>query len=190
MGWAGILPLLCSVAAAAPPSRGGSGGPAGRAPPPLTYTAYPNMDCNQDDAECEPFHSCRDPNGKCIPCCDPATDGEEGCLQKLEAACNSNAVPFGKSPTFECVGFGYAPPGNPGLLKQACYNWVKRTPSKTNNETFFFKPGHGPKPPGAPKLFPAATSEHIRVVGRTARSSAASTSLWFDWPSTTIVAKM
>ena len=74
--------------------------------------------------------------------------------------------------------------------EQACFNWVKRTPSKTNNETFFFKPGHGPKPPGAPTLFPAATSEHIRVVGRTARSSPASTSLWFDWPSTTIVAKM
>ena len=95
---------------------------------------------------------------------------------------------------------------------QACYNWVKRAPSKTNNETFYFKPGFGPKPPGAPKLFPA-TSEHIRVVvsaterlslgcvpltsmlpavmqGRTARSSAASSSLHFDWSSTTIVAKM
>ena len=83
-----------------------------------TYTAYPNHDCNQDDAECEPFFSCRDVSGTCIKCCDPATDGDEGCLRKLEAACNSNAVPFGKSSTFTCVGFGYAPPGNPGLLKQ------------------------------------------------------------------------
>ena len=167
--------------------------PATRGETALAYTAHPNMDCNQDDAECEPFHSCRDANGTCVPCCEPATDGEAGCLQKLEAACNSNAVPFGKSAAFECVGFGYAPPGNPGLLKQvrppccphhspplpvllvglqlapavadtqACYNWVKRAPSKTNNETFYFKPGFGPKPPGAPKLFPAM-SEHIRVV--------------------------
>jgi hypothetical protein len=73
---------------------------------------------------------------------------------------------------------------------QACYNWVQRTPSKTNNETFYFKPGYGPMPPGAPKLFPAATTEQIRVVGRTATSSAASTSLWLDWSSTTIVVKM
>lgn len=73
---------------------------------------------------------------------------------------------------------------------QACYNWVQRAPSKTNNETFYFKPGYGPMAPGTPKLYPAATTEQIRVVGRTARSSATSTSLWFDWPSTTIVAKM
>lgn len=84
----------------------------------LAYTAYPNHDCNQDDAECEPFASCRDANGTCVKCCDPATDGEVGCLRKLEAACNSNAVPFGKSSAFNCIGFGYAPPGNPGLLKQ------------------------------------------------------------------------
>ncbi len=83
-----------------------------------TYTAFPNHDCNQDDAECEPFASCRDANGTCVKCCDPATDGEAGCLRKLEAACNSNAVPFGKSSAFNCIGFGYAPPGNPGLLKQ------------------------------------------------------------------------
>ena len=104
--------------------------PATRGETALTYTAHPNMDCNQDDAECEPFHSCRDANGTCIPCCDPATDGEAGCLRKLEAACNSNAVPFGKSAAFECVGFGYAPPGthaggvasarkpNPGFLRE------------------------------------------------------------------------
>ena len=85
---------------------------------PTTYKAYPNHDCNQDDAECEPFFSCRDANGTCVKCCDPATDGEAGCLRKLEAACNSNAVPFGRSSAFKCIGFGYAPPGNPGLLKQ------------------------------------------------------------------------
>ena len=143
------------------------------------------MACRQDDAECEPFASCRDASGKCVKCCDPE-DSKDVCLGKLEVACNSNAVPFGKSPNFTCVGFGYAPPGNPGLLKQACYNWRK----SSSKETFYFKPGYGPRPPGVPTLFPAATSEQIRVVGRTARSSAASTSLWFDWPSTTIVAKM
>ena len=83
----------------------------------LTYTAHPHMDCNQDDAECEPFKSCRDAAGNCIPCCDLATDGKEGCLAKLEAACNSNAVPW--NDTLTCVGFGWNPPGNPGLLKQA-----------------------------------------------------------------------
>ena len=58
------------------------------------YKAYPNMDCNQDDAECEPFLSCRDAAGKCVKCCDPATDGKDDCLAKLEVACNSNAVPW------------------------------------------------------------------------------------------------
>ena len=150
----------------------------------LTYTAHPHMDCNQDDAECEPFKSCRDTAGNCIPCCDLATDGKQGCLEKLEAACNSNAVPWNS--TLTCVGFGWNPPGNPGLLKQNCYNWVS---SRAPNATFYFKPGFGPTAPAAPRLF-VATSEHIRVVGRTARSSAASTSLHFDWPATTIVAKM
>ena len=50
--------------------------------------AYPHMNCNQDDAECEPFLSCRDAAGKCVKCCDPATDKRDGCLAKLEAACN------------------------------------------------------------------------------------------------------
>ena len=45
-------------------------------------------------------------------------------------------------------------------------------------------------PPGVPKLFPAATTKQIRIIGRSARSSAESTSLWFDWSSTTVVAKM
>ena len=118
-----LAPLLFGAAACLTELCNGTSGTSGAGQVPLpvlgtTYTAYPNHDCNQDDAECEPFFSCRDANGTCIKCCDPATDGDAGCLRKLEAACNSNAVPFGKSSTFTCIGFGYAPPGNPGLLKQ------------------------------------------------------------------------
>ena len=137
------------------------------------------MNRAQDDAECEPFKSCRDASGKCIPCCDLATDGKKGCLAKLEAACNSNSLPWNN--TLTCVGFGWNPPGNPGLLKQNCYNWVK---SGAANATFYFKPGFGPQTlPGSMKFFPA-TSNEIRLVGRTARSSTTSTSLHFDWPAT------
>jgi hypothetical protein len=60
---------------------------------------------------------------------------------------------------------------------------------KHTGGTFYFKPGFGPQAPSSPKLFPA-TSDQIRVVGRTARSSSASTSLHFDWSSTTIVARL
>ena len=61
--------------------------------------------------------------------------------------------------------------------------------SGSANATFYFKPGFGPQAPSTPKLHPA-TSSKIRVVGRTARSSPSSTALYFDWPATTIVARL
>ena len=58
---------------------------------PLAYTAYPNYDCNGDDAECKPFWSCRDADNNCVSCCEQG-DPKDQCMRKLEAACDSNKV--------------------------------------------------------------------------------------------------
>ena len=58
---------------------------------PLAYTAYPNYDCNGDDAECKPFWSCRDADNNCVSCCEKG-DPKDQCMRKLEAACDSNKV--------------------------------------------------------------------------------------------------
>ena len=127
------------------------------AAPALTYKPYPGHDCQWDDAECEPFKSCRGPKGECVFCCEKA-DPPAVCHTKLEKACNSNSVPW---KNYTCVGYGYNPPGNPGLLKMGCADWNTHA---GKGATFYFKPGHGP--PTKPCSYPCDLAcKHIYCTG-------------------------